>query len=105
MAELKRTITFETTFGEYVVNELIGEGGTGRVYGGEGPDGVAIALKVLARERASTDKRRRFKNEIAFLARNKHPNVVSVIDHGVSRGNQVDGPFYVMHGTTGACAI
>ena len=53
-------------------------------------------LKVLTEERASSDKRRRFKNEIAFLSRNKHPNIVPVIDHGVSRGQEVNGPFYVM---------
>jgi serine/threonine protein kinase len=75
-----------------VVDELLGEGGAGRVYGGVGIDNSKIALKVLAADRSTTDKRRRFKNEIAFLLRNKHRNVVTVIDHGLSP----DGPFYVM---------
>jgi|ERR1019366_1787460 serine/threonine protein kinase len=96
MTKLNKKLTFETTFGLYVVDELLGEGGAGRVYGGVGPDATAVALKVLTEERASSDKRRRFKNEIAFLSRNKHPNVVPVIDHGVSRGQEVNGPFYVM---------
>jgi len=79
-----------------VVDELLGEGGTGRVYGGVGIDQTAIALKVLAEDRATTDKRRRFKNEIAFLVRNRHPKIVTVIDYGIARGGDINGPFYVM---------
>ena len=93
MSELKKAVSFETTFGVYVVHELLGEGGAGQVYGGVGPDGTAIALKVLAEERASADKRRRFKNEISFLERNKHRNIVTVIDYGVARGGEINGPF------------
>ena len=96
MTKLKKRVTFETTFGVYVVDELLGEGGAGRVYGGEGPDGLPVALKVLAEERASADKRARFKNELFFLLRNKHHNIVTVLDHGVARGGGIDGPFYVM---------
>ena len=36
------------------------------------------------------------KNELSFLARNEHPNIVTVIDHGVARGGEREGPFYVM---------
>jgi serine/threonine protein kinase len=75
---------------------LLGEGGAGRVYGGIGPDESPIAVKVLAEERASAEKRRRFRNELAFQARNRHGNIVTVIDHGVTRGADVSGPFYVM---------
>lgn len=96
MTKLRKPLSFETTFGMYEVDEVLGEGGAGRVYGGVGLDQMAIALKVLAEDRATTDKRRRFKNEIAFLARNKHPNIVTVIDYGISRGGEIIGPFYVM---------
>lgn len=96
MSKLKIQVSFETTFGTYVVDELLGEGGAGRVYGGVGPDEAPIALKVFKEERGSADKRRRFKNELFFLARNKHPNIVTVIDHGVARGGKIEGPFYVM---------
>lgn len=96
MSKLKKPVTFETTFGIYSVDEQLGEGGAGRVYGGVGADGTPVAVKVLAEDRASADKRRRFKNEIAFLARNKHRNIVTVIDHGVARGGAIEGPFYVM---------
>ncbi len=97
MSKLRKQVSFETTFGVYVVDEVIGEGGAGRVYGGVGSDETPIALKVLAEKRATADKRRRFKNELSFLARNEHPNIVTVIDHGVARGGEIEGPFYVMH--------
>ena len=96
MGMLKRPVSFETTFGVYVVRELLGEGGAGRVYGGTASDGTSIALKVLAEERSSVDKRRRFKNEIAFLQRNQHRHIVSVIDHGIARAGEINGPFYIM---------
>jgi hypothetical protein len=81
MTKLKKPVTFETAFGAYVVDELLGEGGAGRVYGGSGPDGTQVELKVLAEERPSADKRCRFNNELSFLVCNKHRNIVTVIDH------------------------
>jgi eukaryotic-like serine/threonine-protein kinase len=96
MTKLSQRVTLETAFGSYTLDELIGEGGAGRVFGGVGSDGSAVALKVLAAERASSDKKSRFKNEIAFLARNKHPNIVTVLDHGLANLPGIKGPFYVM---------
>lgn len=97
MTKLKKPFTFETVFGVYVVDEAVGEGGAGRVYSGTSPDGTPVALKVLAEERASADKRRRFNNELSFLVRNKHCNIlVTIIDHGVTRGGAIEGPCYVM---------
>jgi serine/threonine protein kinase len=96
VTKLKTPITFETAFGPYTVDEVLGEGGAGRVYGGVSAEGLKIAVKVLASDRVSTDKRRRFKNEISFLARNRHPNIVSVIDHGIAILKGVSEPFYVM---------
>ncbi len=96
MPKLRKKISLETIFGPYVVDELLGEGGAGRVYGGIGIDNSAIAIKVLAEDRTNADKRARFKNEIAFLQKNKHPNIVTVLDHGVARTDEINGPFYVM---------
>jgi serine/threonine protein kinase len=96
MQRLRKHLQFETAFGVYEVDCLLGEGGAGRVYGGKDANKTPIALKLLASERASTDKRKRFKNEIAFLTRNRHRNIVSVLDHGVSRVSGATGPFYVM---------
>jgi hypothetical protein len=63
-----------------VVDEQLGEDGAGPAYGGTGINGEPIALKVLSQDKATSDKRRRFKDEIAFLARNKHSNIVTVVD-------------------------
>lgn len=92
MPKLSKSITFETATGIYEADEIIGEGAAGRVFGAKDADGTAVAIKVLAQDKASTDKRKRFKNELMFLARNKHPNIVSVTDHGIAAA----GPFYVM---------
>lgn len=94
MPKLKQPVSYETTFGAYVVDEQIGEGGAGRVYGGATPEGFPIALKVLTS--SSADKRARFKNEIAFLQANNHANVVAVIDHGLAGNGKSKVPFYVM---------
>jgi len=89
MSKLRAAINLETAFGDYRLDEQ---------------------LRCRARLRrhrrfwrtsryhltqTSSDKRRRFKNEIAFLARNKHANIVTVTDHGVATGS-IKGPFYVM---------
>jgi hypothetical protein len=42
VTKLKTPISFETTFGTYVVDELLGEGGAGRVYGGLGIDEMPV---------------------------------------------------------------
>ena len=101
MTKLRQPISFETTFGVYSVDELLGQGGAGRVYGGLDPSGVAIAIKLLNEDTASTDKRGRFKNEIAFLQRNKHRHIVTVTDHGIARSGEIVGPFYVMRRYSG----
>jgi serine/threonine protein kinase len=93
MSKLKAAINLQTAFGEYTLDEQLGEGGAGRVYGGVDDSGAQIAIKVLTQ--TSSDKKRRFKNEIAFLARDKHANIVTVTDHGVATG-PVKSPFYVM---------
>jgi serine/threonine protein kinase len=64
------------------------------VYGGTDASGAPVAIKVLTN--ATSDKKRRFKNEIAFLLHNKHANIVAVIDHGMAVSGTVSGPFYVM---------
>lgn len=91
-----KKFTVETAFGAYTLTEVLGEGGAGRVYGGTDVEGNPIAVKVLSIDSATTDKRRRFKNEIAFLLRTKHPNIVSVIDHGMLEQKSAKCPFYVM---------
>lgn len=87
-------ITIETGLDTYVVTEVIGEGGASRVYGATDSAGRAVAIKLL--KNANTDKRRRFKNEMSFLYRNRHPNIVAVEDTGFADDKKLSGPFYVM---------
>lgn len=94
MAKLKSPVALETAFAVYTLDEILGEGGAGRVYGGKSAEGAAVAVKVLTN--TSRDKRARFKNEIAFLSRNRHPNIVTVFDYGVADEGSIAGPFYVM---------
>jgi serine/threonine protein kinase len=91
--KLKQSITVETAFASYSATEIIGEGGAGRVFGATGPNGP-VAIKLLTN--SSLDKRQRFKNEIGFLIKNRHPHIVAVIDHGVGKFGSSSGPFYVM---------
>ena len=94
MAKLKSPIELETAFETYTLDEILGEGGVGRVYGGRDGAGNDVAVKCLTV--ATSDKRRRFKNEIAFLAKNSHQNIVTVSDYGISKTGPINGPYYVM---------
>lgn len=96
MAKTAVAKAFETTFGSYVADEVLGEGGAGRVYRVRDESGSPFALKLLHGHGITSDKRRRFKNEIGFLQSNQHKNLVRVVDHGVLSGNGDSSPFYVM---------
>ena len=102
MDKLRVAVQLETAFGIYTVDEVIGEGGAGRVYGGLADGGARVAVKVLHTDRATKENRKRFKNEVAFLAQNKHANIVTVIDHGVAQAGDIRGPFYVMRRYAGS---
>lgn len=101
MSGIKR-FTLETATSDYTVSEIIGEGGSGRVYGAHATDGSQCAIKIIPKDKASDDKRKRFKNELNFLARNQHARIVSVIDSGMAHTGRVTGPFYVMRRYTGS---
>src|SRR3990172_5331647 len=88
--------TFETVFDTYGFVSVIGEGGAGRVFEVRNSAGLTLALKCLRPELASSEKRKRFKNEIDFCAKNRHPNLIHVVDWGVVEWNGKKTPFYVM---------
>ncbi|PTR04315.1 serine/threonine protein kinase [Paraburkholderia sp. GV068] len=96
MAKNAKEICFETTFSRYVAERILGEGGAGRVYLVRDESGAPFALKLLLGQGVTTDKRRRFKNEIGFLQSTRHDNLVRVTDHGVQVDGAVSTPFYVM---------
>lgn len=96
MTTLRKERTFETAFSRYVATEQIGEGGNGTVFKATDDSGNPVAVKVLNPEKATTDKRRRFKNELTFGLRNQHKNIITVLDHGVDATGRKSAPFYVM---------
>lgn len=55
--QVEETSLLRNNFRSLYCNELLGEGGAGRVYGGVGPEGTAITLKVLAEERAAAHQK------------------------------------------------
>lgn len=88
--------TFETAFDFYDVVNVIGEGGAGRVFRVNNSEGKPLALKCLRPELTSSEKRKRFKNEINFCTKNNHPNLIQVLDWGVVEWDKNKTLFYVM---------
>jgi serine/threonine protein kinase len=71
------------TVGTYTIESELGEGGMGRVYKAVGPDGAAVALKMVKSEMSGDEIfLKRFKREAEVAQRIVHPNVVSVIETG-----------------------
>lgn len=97
----KKTLTFETPFDTYVSTGVIGEGGSGVVYSAINTDGEQFAIKALSPDRITTDKLKRFKNEIGFCQKNYHKNILSIIDTGIIVIKDVKCPFYVMKNYSG----
>src|SRR6266581_3069134 len=93
---LKKPTVFETPFTQYVGTDIVGEGGAGRVFKATGDDNNSYAIKHLDFKKTTRQNMKRFKNEVDFCSRNRHPNIIAVLDSG----NVVDGktgtPFYVM---------
>lgn len=94
--------------GAYVLDELIGEGGMGRVYRAHHQDhpSECVALKVLIGDlAASTLMRQRFAREAEAASQLSHKNIVGVLDFG----HTVSGlPYLVMdlvEGTTLAAEL
>src|SRR5438128_6491141 len=90
----KATLTFVTPFATFTAARTLGEGGAGRVYHVRDEAGADAAIKVLDPARATKEKTRRFKNEYKFCHRNKHPNIITVLDVGITEDGKA--PFYVM---------
>ena len=93
---LKNPIVFETTFTSYSALEIIGEGGSGKIYKATDDSENKFAIKLLDPSKASKEKIKRFKNELQFCSKNQHKNIVTVIDHGIFKDGEKSSPFYVM---------
>ncbi len=68
----------------YAVGRLLGRGGTGAVYEARHPrDGTTVALKLLRPEVVMDPHAREvFLREIEITARLRHPNIVTLLEHG-----------------------
>jgi len=88
-----RTDTFKSAFREYTVVGKIGEGGSGTVYEVTDPDSNHYALKALDSHKATSERLKRFQNEITFCQQTTHENVIRVLDTGSSAEGR---SFYVM---------
>jgi len=96
MVKSGKNLLFETPFDSYTKVRVIGSGGSGRVFQVKNSDGKSYALKSLSPEYVTTQKRKRFKNELNFCSMNRHPNIITVIDTGYVILNDTKCPFYVM---------
>lgn len=92
----KKKKLFATTFNVYTASDIIGEGGSGRVFKVSDDEGSIYALKTLKAENISRSKIKRFRNELNFCLKNKHNNIINILDHGFTLENEIQIPFYVM---------
>ena len=75
--------TGETVLERYVIEEMLGEGGMGRVYRARHATlGLHVAVKVMQRQERA-DLVERFQREATLMSRVQHPNVVRVLDYGL----------------------
>ncbi len=86
--------------GDYVIEELLGAGGMGRVYRARDVNlDRALALKVLRTGGSATDEEKiRFQREARSAAKLRHPGIVTIHGFGIDRGfayftmDLIDGP-------------
>lgn len=85
-----------TSIGSYRIVRELGRGGMGTVFEGLREDGdfeKRVAIKLTGRSIFSDDLIRRFRNEKQILARLEHPNIVRLLDGGITTTHV---PYYVM---------
>jgi serine/threonine protein kinase len=95
MAKIKG-LKFETMTNTYTVKDKLGEGGSGVVFLVEDAENRQLALKRLSPNVVSSEKNKRFRNEMVFLSRTAHDNLVPVLDTGFHTEEGRKIPFYVM---------
>ncbi|MBK9387708.1 MAG: serine/threonine protein kinase [Planctomycetes bacterium] len=98
--EAPRLAEGRTSFGDFELERLLGQGAMGEVHLAQQRSlGRRVALKLL-----STSLERdpvalaRFRREVEALSRCEHPNVVKILAHGTTQGR----PWYAMEYVEGA---
>ncbi len=88
---LQRRADAAERFGQYTLEEKIGEGGMGEVFRARHALlKRATALKLLPRARAGAEAIARFEREVQVTSRLTHPNTIHIYDFGYAD----DGTFY-----------
>ena len=78
-------------FGEYVIDDQLGEGGMGIVFRAIREDGAVVALKVIKPGLVADEKTaRRFAREARAAGEVEHPHLIDVLDAG-----DIDGIGYM----------
>jgi serine/threonine protein kinase len=91
--KMKKPKELRTAFSIYAIKDSIGQGNSGIVYKAINDNGESVAIKILDPAKVSREKLKRFENEYRFCSNNRHPNIIRVLDHGLTD----DGtPFFVM---------
>jgi serine/threonine protein kinase len=93
---IMKEIKFNSGFNTYLALNIIGQGGSGIVYKVKDENGDIYAIKCLDTNKSTTEKRKRFRNEISFCLKNTNKNILTIIEYGVTTINGKDTSFYVM---------
>jgi serine/threonine protein kinase len=92
---MRKGTQLETISAVYTIEQHVGSGGAGHVYRAKDEAGQIWAVKVLDPSKADRQKRKRFRNELAFAEKKVHPNILSVDDSGLTLVDEQSTPFYV----------
>lgn len=95
--QLKKGSELRGIFDTYTITATaqFDQGGAARLFEVTDSNGDIHALKVIiGDEKTSSAKIKRFKNELGFLFKHEHDNVVKVTDYGITDDKK--GLFYVM---------
>lgn len=79
-------------FGKYVLRELIGQGGMGKVYLGERNDREferKVAVKIISPIFAGKTDSENFRRERLILAKLNHPAIAALLDSGTTRKGEL----------------
>jgi len=93
---MKNPKLFETALKKYTPVQVVGEGGSGRVFLVNDENHNEYAIKYLKPEVVTKEKIERFNNELYFSMRNTHPNILIINDYGFIKNENTKYPFYVM---------
>lgn len=78
---------------KYKIIDHIADGGNSHIYKVEDSNGKIYALKLLNKG-ISAEKIKRFKNEMFFCIKSDHPNIIKIIDNGIT--DDKSQIFYIM---------